>query len=144
MVSIKLRSGHVVAAIIFVFGTVLFGSWWVLRSPPARAYTAAVSDHASDGRVLLAAVTIVLRPHPSGEFDKYQVRTQTRHVLNTKYDPFYDGTYEAVGESVKSHENVVDAVVREPSDACGCILLFGCSGILLLQLRCVSKNRRGV
>jgi len=57
----------------------------------------------------LIAIAVIVRRDAAGQFS---VRTQVRHVQNTQYDPMYDNTLEAVGETVKVDEPIVDAVKR--------------------------------
>jgi len=84
-----------------------------------------VAEVHRDGWWRMVAVTVVLRHTPDvrgpgiGGVRTYQVRTQTRHVLNKVYDPLYDGTHEAVGETVKSGESLVDAVLRGVAEEVG-------------------------
>ncbi len=49
----------------------------------------------------------------------YEVFTQRRIVHSTAYDPLYDGTWEAVGETVKAGESVLDALIRGIQEECG-------------------------
>ncbi len=55
------------------------------------------------------ALPVVVRKHR-----KYgiQVHTQTRHVLNHKYDPLYDNTEETCGETAKDWESIIDTAIR--------------------------------
>lgn len=61
-----------------------------------------------DTQCRLVAITVVIRPFHSS----FQIRTQIRRVQDLSYDPLYDGTIEAVGESVKWGEPIVDTVSR--------------------------------
>lgn len=47
------------------------------------------------------------------------ILTQKRLVQNKSYDPLYDNTWEAMGETVKNDESVFDALVRGFKEECG-------------------------
>lgn len=51
--------------------------------------------------------------------EEYFIMTQLRKVLNKAYDPFYDNTWETMGETVEEGESVIDALIR------GCREEFG-------------------
>lgn len=55
------------------------------------------------------AVPVVVRKH---EKHGIQIHTQTRRVIDKKYDPLYDGTEETCCETLEDWESIVDAVVR--------------------------------
>ncbi len=48
-----------------------------------------------------------------------EILTQRRLVKNKDYDPLYDRTWEAVGETLEKNENVLDALVRGIREECG-------------------------
>ena len=47
------------------------------------------------------------------------ILTQRRIVKNKSYDPLYDGTWEAMGETVEEGESVIDALIRGVAEECG-------------------------
>lgn len=51
--------------------------------------------------------------------DGFRIMTQMRRVKNPAYDPLYDNTWEAVGETLQPGEDVVTAVVRGIREECG-------------------------
>lgn len=59
---------------------------------------------------ILVAISVVVKRVNKNK--KYQILTQTRHVINKNYDPMYDGTEEVVGETVKENETLFDTAVR--------------------------------
>eukprot|EP00927_Polykrikos_kofoidii_P062841 TRINITY_DN57637_c0_g1_i1.p1 TRINITY_DN57637_c0_g1~~TRINITY_DN57637_c0_g1_i1.p1 ORF type:complete len:241 (-),score=41.43 TRINITY_DN57637_c0_g1_i1:142-864(-) len=81
----------------------------------------AYAEHATDERMFLVAVTVALqRSHGTGhEGGQFLVRTQRRTVINKAYDSYYDGTHEAIGETVKAGESIVNAVVRGVAEELG-------------------------
>lgn len=50
---------------------------------------------------------------------KVRILTQMRLVQNKKYDPLYDQTWEAMGETVNEGESVIDALIRGVREECG-------------------------
>lgn len=62
-------------------------------------------------------VTCVLYKQHSGE--KPLIMTQRRRVQNHAYDPFYDNTWEAVGETLNPGEGIVEAIYRGLHEECG-------------------------
>lgn len=58
---------------------------------------------------------VVYSLHASG----LEILTQLRHVLNAEYDPLYDGTWEAMGETLEPDEDIIDALLRGLKEECG-------------------------
>jgi hypothetical protein len=50
---------------------------------------------------------------------EWRILTQKRIVQNKAYDPLYDGTWEAVGETINPGESFIDALMRGISEECG-------------------------
>lgn len=73
------------------------------------AFLPTSAEKGRDANMRLIAIGVVVRAENSGE---YSVRTQVRRVLDLTYDPLYDRTLEAVGETVQVAEPITDAVVR--------------------------------
>lgn len=48
-----------------------------------------------------------------------EILTQLRLVQNKSYDPLYDRTWEAIGETLEKDENILDALVRGIREECG-------------------------
>lgn len=48
-----------------------------------------------------------------------RILTQLRLVQNKTYDPLYDRTFEAMGETIESGESVTDALLRGIAEECG-------------------------
>lgn len=48
-----------------------------------------------------------------------EILTQRRRVMDQLYDPFYDGTWEAVGETLTPGEDIVAAIHRGLREECG-------------------------
>lgn len=61
-------------------------------------------------------IGVLYRTNRMGFMD---ILTQRRVVLNKSYDPLYDGTWEAVGETIKPGESAIDALIRGIAEECG-------------------------
>jgi hypothetical protein len=48
------------------------------------------------------------------------ILTQMRLVQNKSYDPLYDHTWEAMGETLEQGESVIEALIRGLGEECGC------------------------
>jgi len=70
--------------------------------------------------------------------DGFLIMTQKRRVRDPAYDWLYDGTWEAMGETLLPKEDVLDAVVRGIREECGMsvdpLWIFGNSDDLLAPL----------
>lgn len=51
--------------------------------------------------------------------DGFRIMTQKRRVGDLTYDPLYDSTWEAMGETLLPGEKIADAIVRGIRDECG-------------------------
>ena len=71
------------------------------------------------------AIPVVIRKHKKHGI---QVHTQTRHVINKKYDPLYDNTEETCGETLKDWESMIDAAIR------GCREELGAPDLVIKQI----------
>ncbi len=60
-------------------------------------------------------IGVLFRRHKGG----VQILTQLRLVQNKSYDPLYDRTWEAMGETLNPGESVIDALVRGVKEECG-------------------------
>ena len=49
----------------------------------------------------------------------FLIMTQLRRVLNPAYDSLYDGTWEAMGETLKPGEDHISALLRGIEEECG-------------------------
>ena len=63
----------------------------------------------------LAVVGIAFKMMPEG----IRIMTQRRHVSNKSYDPLYDNTWEAMGETMEQGESVIEALIRGFQEECG-------------------------
>lgn len=63
----------------------------------------------------LVAVGVAFKRTPEGP----KIMTNLRKVQNPEYDPLYDNTWEAMGETVEPGEDMITALIRGFREECG-------------------------